>query len=86
MSRNKDSPLETKHLISGAAGMLCPLPIVGEALVAYGLYPVVRNVKLLGNNPVSQSAASLAVASLARLSFYAPFYIPAMNYVIDLFR
>ena len=62
--------------------MLCPIPIVGEAMLAYGLYPVIEST--IKDHLIS-SVTSLAVAGLARANFYQPFYIPAMDFISKIF-
>ena len=85
MRKQNPSPLETKHLISAGVGMLCPIPIVGEAMVAYGLYPMIKETGVCGTDLLMNSAASLAVAGLTRMEFYKPFYLPAMDFISKFF-
>ena len=85
MARKKQSPLETKHLVAGGLGMLCPVPIVGEAAVAYFLNPIVKETGIVGNDSLKTTVASLAVASLMRLELYKPVYLPIIDYVSGFF-
>jgi len=86
MARKKQSPLETKHLIVGGLGMLCPIPIFGEAAVAYFLNPIVKQTGIFGNDSLKTSAASLAIATLMRIELYQPIYLPILNYASQLFN
>jgi hypothetical protein len=81
MPRKKQSPLETKHLVVMGAGMFLPIPVIGEAILAYGLYPLVKETGICGNDSFANSAASIAVAGLTRISFYEPFYLPALDFI-----
>lgn len=81
----KPSVLETKHLVSLGAGMLMPIPVLGEAILAYGLYPVVKETKVFGHDPLLNQAVSLAAAALARIEFYKPFYLPILDQISKFF-
>jgi hypothetical protein len=85
MTRKK-SPLETKHLIAGGLGMLCPIPVVGEATVAYFLNPIVKQTGIFGNDSLKTSAASLAIAALMRIELYQPIYLPILDYASKFFN
>lgn len=76
----KPSQLETKHLVSAGLGMLCPVPLVGEAMLAYGIYPVIKETGLFGRDEVLNSITSLAVAGLARFELYKPVYLPILEW------
>ena len=84
--RNKQSPLETKHLVAGSIGMLCPIPGVGEAAVAYFLSPIIKKSRVFGNDELKTAVASLAIATLTRIELYKPFYLPILEYTSQLFN
>jgi len=81
MPITKQSPLETKHLIAMGAGMLLPVPVLGETILAYGLYPVIKETRICGNDSFTNSVASIAVAGLARIEIYQPFYLPTLDFI-----
>jgi hypothetical protein len=81
MPGTKPSPLETKHLIAAGTGMLLPIPVLGEAVLAYGLYPIIKETRICGNDSFTNSVASIAVAGLARIELYQPFYLPTLDFI-----
>jgi hypothetical protein len=81
MPRTKSSPLETKHLIAMGAGIFLPVPVLGEAILAYGLYPIIKETRICGNDSFMNSAASVAVAGLTRIELYQPFYLPTLDFI-----
>ena len=84
-SRTKQSPLETKHLVVGGLGMLCPIPVVGEAAVAYFLNPIIKETGIVGRDSLKIGAASLATAALIRFELYQPLYLPMIEYASKFF-
>ncbi|MFA5993317.1 MAG: hypothetical protein WC796_06430 [Candidatus Pacearchaeota archaeon] len=86
MKRQSNNGLETKQLAALAAGMLCPIPVLGEAVLAYGLNPIIKQTGLVKDNTPMNATFSLAVAGLTRLSFYGPFYLPMIHYASSLFQ
>lgn len=76
--------LKTKHLVSGLAGMLCPVPLVGEALVSGFLYPIYDEM-FKNSNPALSFTASMATAGLMRFQLYEPIYFPMMKCLGDYF-
>jgi len=87
MSRKqKPSPLETKHLVALGAGMLLPIPVIGEAVLAYGLYPIIKETGIIKNDPIMNSVTSLATAGLTRAYLYEPFYLPSLNLISEISR
>jgi len=76
--------LKTKHLVSGLAGMLCPIPVVGEALVSGLLYPIYDEI-FQKSNPVLNITASMAAAGLMRMKLYEIAYLPMMESVYKYF-
>jgi len=76
--------LKTKHLLSGLAGMLCPIPVVGEALVSGLLYPI-YNEMFNNQNPVLNITSSMATAGLMRMKLYEIAYFPLLNNLYEYF-
>jgi hypothetical protein len=69
--------IKTLELTLIGTGMLCPFPIIGEGLLACGMYSTVKNIFGKGS---SAAIASFAVAGLIRMKLYGPVYNPIMNY------
>ena len=68
----------------GLVGMLCPIPLVGEALTAKIIYPIL-NEDILKDNPGPNIVASLATAGLMRMKLYEPIYFPMMEFAKSYF-
>ena len=81
--------LSALELGCGVAGMLCPIPVVGEALFARFLYPIVNEIPLFHqkNNEMNfpAIAVSVCVSALARFQLYQPVYEPMLNYFQKIF-
>jgi len=77
--------LSNLELFCGVAGMLCPVPVAGEALLAGFLYPIVKEIPIFkpkineGNFPAI--AVSFCSAGLARFQLYPIIYEPMINYL-----
>lgn len=78
-----DLEIKATHLIAGLAGMLCPIPIAGEAILSYFFYPILRDSGIVGEGPQC-AVASFAVSGLTRLCFYKDYYLPATDYLLKL--
>lgn len=69
----------------GLAGMLCPIPVVGEALLGGGIIYPILNEDMLKDNPGPNVVLSLAVAGLTRMKAYEPIYLPMMEFAQSYF-
>jgi hypothetical protein len=49
MAESKLEKITTAQLVSGFAGMICPIPIVGEALLTCFIYPTIKQMEYLEN-------------------------------------
>ncbi len=80
MARKRNSNKMSKLEIgAGLFGMLCPIPILGEASLAYFLNKPITQAGLVKG--AAAPIASLAIAALTRASFYQPVYIPILNFL-----
>ncbi len=85
MKKNNPEKLSTLELACGAAGMLCPIPVVGEALLARFFYPIIKQIPLFQpvdskDSNFSSAVVSVCVAGIARFQMYESFYLPMMDY------
>ncbi|MFZ5955310.1 MAG: hypothetical protein ACOYT4_02695 [Nanoarchaeota archaeon] len=74
---NIEKNLEKKHLIAGLFGLICPMPVFGEALLAYSLYPIEKEIF---KEDTLTFFASFATSTLIRLPAYNRFYLPIISY------
>jgi len=85
-NKSKSNSLSKLELTCGIAGILCPLPVIGEALLAGFFYPIIKQIPLFEekkSDGLSTSAviASLCTSALTRIQLYPVFYDPIMHYV-----
>jgi hypothetical protein len=82
-SQNSGRQISTGDMVCGLAGMLCPVPVVGEGLLSKFFHSVIEDTPIFSDSRAAQWAGSFVIASLTRLSFYTPFYLPALKYIGD---
>lgn len=91
MERNSKSGLENEILGKKGIALLvgsafCPVPVLGEALGAGFLYPIIKTMPSpFGGEGARGYAISFIAASLARLEFYDSFYFPMLKKIYSLF-
>lgn len=83
MEKQPEFRLKQKHLVSGLAGMLCPIPIIGEILLSGLLYPVLKEIPIFEKNIATPIIAAIATSTLTRLQFYEIMYLPMLNYTSE---
>ncbi|MFA5259177.1 MAG: hypothetical protein WC979_05565 [Candidatus Pacearchaeota archaeon] len=86
MANKKLEKISKTELVSGLIGMLCPIPIIGEAFLSRFLYQPVKSTGFFGESMPSNLLASACVAGLIRFQAYQPVYIPVINYVSKIFN
>ena len=80
----KDKKFTILQLTSGLLGMLCPIPVVGEAFASGLLYPIF-NEGITKDEPAASAVASMATAGLMRMKLYEPIYFPMIEYAQSYF-
>jgi hypothetical protein len=80
MTNSKLEEISKTQLVSGLIGMLCPIPVVGEAFLTGFLYPTVKQIGIFGESKPASLVASVCVAGLTRFKLYEPIYIPMLDY------
>ncbi len=77
--------LSNLELFCGFAGMVCPVPVVGEVLLSGFFYPIVKEIPIFkpkaNESNLPAIASSLCIAGLTRFQLYPIIYEPMMNYL-----
>ena len=75
---NNSKGLSGLDLTLGGIGILCPVPIVGEAALAGFLYKLIKTGMDCETGPAV--LASIPASALTRFKLYDSFYIPVMDF------
>jgi hypothetical protein len=86
MTNKKLEKISKTQLASGLVGMLCPVPILGEAFLSGFLYQPVKSTGFFGESMPANLLASACVAGLVRSQLYTPMYMPMIDYVSKVFN
>jgi hypothetical protein len=83
---NKPLKISRTQLASGLVGMLCPIPVVGEAALTGFMYPIVREIGVFGDSKPASLVASFCISGLTRYKLYEPVYMPMLDQIMKLFN
>lgn len=86
MADKKLEKISKTQLASGLVGMLCPVPILGEAFLSGFLYQPVKSTGFFGESMQTNLLASACVAGLIRFQAYQPVYMPMIDYASKIFN